>query len=266
MTTKQAFPTIESLGADLGPAIARHLEATFRSILDGPDATREAGFVQLVTGTMHPFGNFLVVSKASELDPVARGIDKLCGVAAPSAVIVPGKTPAALEALLTSKGFGLAEEMPAMAVDLDEVTSTALPSGYVFKEVGVDADDVWCEAMARGYEIPREAADAFGPRAAQGAGPACRTHYYAIEKDGRCVATSTLVLVNGLAGIYCVATLPDERRKGLGAHATAKALEYAKSLGFRTGVLQSSQMGHGVYERLGFKTHGGVPLYVRMPG
>jgi ribosomal protein S18 acetylase RimI-like enzyme len=75
-----------------------------------------------------------------------------------------------------------------------------------------------------------------------------------------------LYLADGLAGIYCVATLPEERSKGLGAHATAEALRVAQALGYHVGVLQSSSAGHGVYLRLGFGDYATVPMFIRMPG
>ncbi len=80
------------------------------------------------------------------------------------------------------------------------------------------------------------------------------------------MATSALFLGDGLAGVYCVATLPQERRKGFGAFATAEPLRRVRDLGYRVGILQSSEPGHPVYRRIGFRDVGGVPLYVRMPG
>jgi ribosomal protein S18 acetylase RimI-like enzyme len=89
--------------------------------------------------------------------------------------------------------------------------------------------------------------------------------YFAIRKDGKPVCTSFLYLEDGVAGIYCVATIPEERGRGLGAHATAEPLRLARKLGFCAGVLQSSPAGHSLYRKLGFVAVGEVPLYVKMP-
>ncbi|MEZ5391400.1 MAG: GNAT family N-acetyltransferase [Bryobacterales bacterium] len=89
--------------------------------------------------------------------------------------------------------------------------------------------------------------------------------YYLASRDGRPVATSAMCLLEGLAGIYCVATVPEERRKGLGAFMTAEPLRRAEKIGYGVGVLQSSTSGYPVYEKLGFKTFGGVPMYIRTP-
>ena len=90
--------------------------------------------------------------------------------------------------------------------------------------------------------------------------------YFAIRKGAKLVCTSLMYFEDGVAGIYCVATIPDERGKGLGAHATAEPLRLVRDLGDRVGVLQSSAAGHSVYKKLGFTDVGVVPLYVRMPG
>ena len=80
------------------------------------------------------------------------------------------------------------------------------------------------------------------------------------------VAVSMLYLAGGLAGIYCITTLAEERGKGLGAHVTAETLRVAQRLGYGVGVLQSSAAGHSVYEGLGFRDVGSVPMFIRIPG
>ena len=80
------------------------------------------------------------------------------------------------------------------------------------------------------------------------------------------VTTSAMCLADGLAGIYCVSTLPEERKQGLGAYATAAALRAARAVGYRVGILQASEAGYPVYVRLGFGVYAQVPMLVRMPG
>ena len=79
------------------------------------------------------------------------------------------------------------------------------------------------------------------------------------------LAASMLYLHDGLAGIYGVATKPDHRGKGLGAHLTAEPLRTAWQEGYNTGLLQASAMGAPVYKRIGFRSHGDMALFVRVP-
>ena len=79
--------------------------------------------------------------------------------------------------------------------------------------------------------------------------------FYLVREQGAAVATAGLFLGSEVAGIYFVATVPEARRRGFGAAVTVAALQDARTLGYRTAVLQASPMGHSVYRRLGFEDH-----------
>jgi len=257
-----------ALGAAPGAAIGRHLDRAFRAMVC--DARRSEGrqFFRLLTNEPHPFGNFALVSSPVELDATRDVVDPLVSSGVPAAVIFPDMdVPANVGAYLTERGFTAHGPMPAMSVDIPSLKPTALPDGYELVRVGDGRDgEEWVRRFAVGYELPHGVAECFSPVTLHAdTSPESTLQFYAIRRSARIVCTSVCFLDGGLAGIYCVSTIPEERRKGLGAHATAEPLRLAARLGYRVGILQSSEAGHGLYRSLGFGDFGGVPLYVRIP-
>jgi GNAT superfamily N-acetyltransferase len=154
--------------------------------------------------------------------------------------------------------------MPLMSVTPDTLAPTALPAGYTSREVSPDESAAWARAVSAGYGLPLTVGSLLSVDRAAARCPG-KTHYFAVEHDGAMVATSLVFFHDGLAGIYGVATLPEHRGKGVGAHLTAEPLRFAWSRGYTTGLLQASEMGAPVYTRIGFRTHGHMELVVRVP-
>jgi len=59
--------------------------------------------------------------------------------------------------------------------------------------------------------------------------------------------------LDGVAGIYNVATLPEARGKRIGSMITAAPLIDARERGYRISILHSTKMGYNVYRRLGYQ-------------
>jgi len=77
---------------------------------------------------------------------------------------------------------------------------------------------------------------------------------FAIEADGRLVATTTLLCYSQrLAWIGMVLTSASYRGRGFARHLLAAALERADSLGIETVKLDATDEGKPIYERFGFK-------------
>ncbi len=71
--------------------------------------------------------------------------------------------------------------------------------------------------------------------------------------DGEPCVSGALVTTGSVAGVYWIATLPDFRGRGFGEAMTAAVLDAGRMLGCTVGSLQASEMGRGVYERMGFR-------------
>jgi hypothetical protein len=60
----------------------------------------------------------------------------------------------------------------------------------------------------------------------------------------------------GVAGIYHVGVVPRARNKGIGKAVTLAACLYAREMGFRYAVLNSTDIGKPTYQKLGFRSVG----------
>ena len=74
--------------------------------------------------------------------------------------------------------------------------------------------------------------------------------------DGRPVCTTLVHYAAGVAGVYNVATLADERRKGFARTVVAHALRAAREHGERDVILQASAVGSALYQSMGLRTIG----------
>jgi GNAT superfamily N-acetyltransferase len=81
--------------------------------------------------------------------------------------------------------------------------------------------------------------------------------------DGRPVSCAAVLDHGDDACVTAVATLPDQRGKGLAAAVMIELLEGARGRGMRTGSLQASKAGAPVYERLGFADVGFIEMWER---
>jgi hypothetical protein len=173
----------------------------------------------------------------------------------------PATRPSTLGLTLEAHGF-VPGKVLGMAVDLQTLQDARPVSGLVIERVR-DEETLrqWCHVFVSGYGMPSESADGW---LAAYAGMDFAAHYplrhYLGSVAGVPVATSSLCLAEGVAGIYCVAILPPFRQRGIGAAMTLAPLREAQ--GYRAGILQASELGVPVYARLGFREYCTLGIYV----
>lgn len=158
------------------------------------------------------------------------------------------------DAALRAAGFGHEASAPGMAVELGAVDHAApLPAGLEIRTVEtLAALRTWANTFITGYGIPAAVeADFYDLMAGLGLDLPLR-HYLGLL-NGQPVATSSLFLGAGGVGVQFVATLPAARGRGLGGALTRAPLRDGLALGYHSGILQSTEMGIRVYERLGFR-------------
>jgi hypothetical protein len=118
----------------------------------------------------------------------------------------------------------------------------AAPGGVTVAEVRDAAGlAVWDRVLAAGYPMPPSPA----PAALLGG----RTRFWLASVDGEPAATALSYTAHGVVDVEAVATLPQFRRRGVGAALTAVAVVADPAL---PAVLISSDDGAGVYRGLGF--------------
>jgi len=223
------------------------------------------GCLRVLTKAAHPLGNVVITGDETSAEELAEAIGPLCAEPVPSAVILAGGHDPELAAQLQPNGFALAETMPLMTVTPDMLNTSDMPDEYELVEVTPDQHDQWLAALVSGYELPANLGRYFAPLGAIPKLEPGSVRYYAAEANNEFGAVCMTWDHAGAVGVYCVATRPEHRRRGLGGHLTAESVQRAWSDGPQLALLQSSAMGRSTYERLGFTTQGEMALFVRSP-
>ncbi len=140
-----------------------------------------------------------------------------------------------------------------MALKLEDLQVQVEIPGFEIQLVeDLTALETWVHTFGRGYGLPEAwDLDLYHLIAALGLEPPF--HNYLGLMEGEPVSASTMFLGAGVAGIYNVGTLETARGRGIGSLMTAVPLLDAHRKGYQWGVLQSSQMGFSVYQKLGFE-------------
>lgn len=179
----------------------------------------------------------------------------------------PTAQPANLGDLLAADGWAHAGSTPGMAADLADIRGDVpLPHGVTVKRIHTPEDvQTWAHVAGSGTGFAPDLVETFAAAeryaSAEPSSPERRN--YIAYLDGKPVATSAVVLSDGVAGLYAVATLPEARRRGIGAAVSRLPLLEARNEGYRVGTLQASEMGRPVYEGLGFRMVCLFEMYVR---
>jgi GNAT superfamily N-acetyltransferase len=178
--------------------------------------------------------------------------------------IGPSTQPSDLGDTLATFGF-IGEEAVGMAVDLYSLPEyMAKPQGLVIERVDDTKNMEKYNRTARVcFEIPDFAGDALLDRwKNRGLDSQFIFRAYVGLLNGEPVATSSMFLGAGVAGIYSIGTIPEKRRQGIGFAMTLRPLLEARKLGYRVGILQASKIGEPVYKKIGFREYCKLKQYI----
>ena len=181
----------------------------------------------------------------------------------------PSTRPHDLDDRLVAHGFRVTPTLRGMALRITGETSVpiALP-GLVIREVtDVRVLDLWRVAVDRGFGWPSYGAQDLVDNLGHFFGPGTERPFtaYVGVSEGQAVASSLVFFGAGVAGIYHVATVPEHRRRGVGAAMTRAALHDARARGYRVAILHATEMGGPVYRSLGFRDVCAVRMRLYLP-
>jgi predicted GNAT family acetyltransferase len=205
-------------------------------------------------------------------DNLYESIEKAMGRFKENAVpgnwhVGPATRPSDIGNTLEAHGFVQTANEPGMAIDLDALKDVVVPSGFVIEPIRTGTQvDACVEVALQGFGIPDFLKEILpGLITSLGLEPESSIQNYLGLLDNKPVAVSTAYYGAGVAGIYNVTTLPEARGRGIGTAMTVKPLLDARLKGYRVGILQSSEMGYSVYEKIGFQEVCRINIYMWRP-
>ena len=165
-------------------------------------------------------------------------------------------TPADLRERLLARGFqeNIAGD-PGMAVELNALNQNIkTPENFRMERALRDSQiRDWANTFVEAFDIPAWAGNAWYDATTRIGAENAPWQLYLGYWNDKPVATNILFHGAGVASVYGVGTIASARGQGIGAIITLKPLLAARDMGFQYGVLFSTEMGHPVYKRLGFR-------------
>ncbi|MDX6262518.1 MAG: hypothetical protein QOH84_4206 [Kribbellaceae bacterium] len=172
----------------------------------------------------------------------------------------PSMRPADLVERLVAGGFSHGGSEPGMALRLSELGEASVDGLRVERLTAADELRVWAATLGQGFGEGVKEAE-WVASVYRRLGVADPWRHYVGYLGGEPVATATVFLAAGVAGLYFVMTVPEVRRRGIGAAITAAVLRDARDSGLEYAVLGASSAGRSVYAGLGFRELCAIDLY-----
>lgn len=217
-----------------------------------------------------PFLNRVLRTRLPETD-VDERIDRLLAEFArlphfPQWQVGPTSSPRRLARSLRRHGFAASGGAPGMACRLSATeTVSRQPSMLRIESVeGESALRDWIRPIAPEIGLPPETIEG-----AVHARTESRVHggtgflHFLGRVQGQAVASASLYLRSGVAGIYDVATLPEWRRRGIASAMTSACLNAARATGCPLVILQASHVAVPMYRHFGFRRCCTLRIYER---
>lgn len=238
---------------DLRRAADRNFIGSFAKLAehtDGGSVRRFGSVVGFITGLPLPIFNGVIVLEPARLQDVDAAADWVRGAGVPHWAWLRESLAVDLAGHLEARGFERRPWLqPVMAIRPPATRpepSEGVTVHPVEDEAGLEEhirhmiDSGVPEPMIRRMYVPGFAFD-----------PDVRLFTSCL--DGRPMGNSIAIRTGTTSGVYAVGTREEARRRGVGTAATWAAVDAGREWGCSLVVLQSSEMGFGVYEAMGFE-------------
>ena len=177
--------------------------------------------------------------------------------------VMPGDQPENLGETLQQEGLMAAESERAMVADLDDLRAEKSPEALRIERV-VSPEQLkdFAGVNAANWNPPDQFVIEFYDRVAPVALRAdCPLRFYVGYVNESAVATAEMTISDDAVGLYNIATLASQRRRGFGTAMTVRPLLDARRDGFKTAVLQAAPDAVSIYARAGFRPFGEIIEY-----
>jgi ribosomal protein S18 acetylase RimI-like enzyme len=174
----------------------------------------------------------------------------------------PSSQPADLGARLEAAGLTGHPPSPGMTRSLDGWVAPERPAGLETIVAGPEETPEYLDVLFAAFEFPRDVqghmAAALPPMAQA---PDTPLRNFVGRLNGQAVACASLLLADGVAGIWNVGVAEEARGQGLGTALTAAAMAAGAAAGAHTAILIATPLGEPVYRSMGFAVEAEMPLW-----
>lgn len=157
--------------------------------------------------------------------------------------------------ILNTMGYPQKSKSVSMVMNLDKFTIDK--TANFDAEIRIKANDNqlndWMMPLIGAFESTHEICSIYANIHEQALKKNINLGHFSLYKQEKPIASITLSLINDIARIDDVGTLPEFQGKGYATHLMHYVLSEAKRLGARHCFLESSDSGLGVYQKLGFE-------------
>jgi ribosomal protein S18 acetylase RimI-like enzyme len=240
--------------ADLADANYAYSRVLLAANIDGGESWDAEGLVLTITGLPSPAFNvgFVLQPLVDPARQLREAISRFEMRGVPFQISVRDRLDPLAERACVELGLAAMDELlPGMALaDFSVADRFRSPDWLRIEPVDETNVDHYVAVAARAFGAPRDLiAQLSTPRVLSAPGLETYVGYV----DDTPVATAVVVMAQGVAGIFNIATEESYRRRGIGEAMTAHVIRIGREAGCRIATLQASTVGRSLYERMGFR-------------